>query len=264
MAAEGVAVPDQAGDITSTSYTSETFGLKLNGKFNPRVDSFKDLKLRKDDRCSVPSLEGSRGSHQSSLEVPELFQESQYNLLEDGSGSFSSRSLELQSNSLRIQNSSPGMQVISFGIHDSYLDISENSGYMQEACPEMLGGHSRGQEEDTIHGMQDTCQGYSSSDTGLENLNSFAERGTAVSSLEPTVLPQDTVCEQQQPSVSRECTDGLNTYELAGPVSPLGTVSPLDTGRGVRNYSCSQCPGLVFSLLDGPNSIKDHVRTMHQ
>ena len=44
----------------------------------------------------------------------------------------------------------------------------------------------------------------------------------------------------------------------------LTAVSPLDTGRGVRTYSCNQCPDQTFDLLDGPRSAKEHVATFHK
>ena len=49
--------------------------------------------------------------------------------------------------------------------------------------------------------------------------------------------------------------EGLHEYGIH--------VSPLDTGRGVRTYTCNQCPELVFDLLDGPLSAKEHVATHH-
>ena len=43
-------------------------------------------------------------------------------------------------------------------------------------------------------------------------------------------------------------------------------VSPGEVNTGIRNYKCtisSQCSHLVFSSLDGPNSVKEHVKIYH-
>ena len=43
----------------------------------------------------------------------------------------------------------------------------------------------------------------------------------------------------------------------------LAGIPPLAVQRGVRVYSCSQCPGLSFGALDGPDSILQHVKNAH-
>jgi hypothetical protein len=40
-------------------------------------------------------------------------------------------------------------------------------------------------------------------------------------------------------------------------------VPPLYTVQGVRDYACSLCPGLIFHLLEGPGSVKEHLALIH-
>jgi hypothetical protein len=46
--------------------------------------------------------------------------------------------------------------------------------------------------------------------------------------------------------------------ETGGPAVP-----PLYTMQGVRDYACSLCPGLLFRLLEGPGSVKEHLAAVH-
>ena len=49
-----------------------------------------------------------------------------------------------------------------------------------------------------------------------------------------------------------------SSLETGGPAVP-----PLYTVQGVRDYACSLCPGLVFGLLEGPGSVKEHLAALH-
>ena len=42
-------------------------------------------------------------------------------------------------------------------------------------------------------------------------------------------------------------------------------VAPLDVSRGVRDYSCSfyECRNLHFTALDGPHSVREHMKLHH-
>ena len=46
---------------------------------------------------------------------------------------------------------------------------------------------------------------------------------------------------------------------------PSRCVAPLDVSRGMRDYTCSHvsCRHLQFTCLDGPNSVREHMKLYH-
>jgi hypothetical protein len=60
---------------------------------------------------------------------------------------------------------------------------------------------------------------------------------------------------------------GAEVSPAASPAACLETggpaVPPLYTVQGVRDYTCSLCPGVRFHLLEGPNSVKEHLAQLH-
>ena len=71
-------------------------------------------------------------------------------------------------------------------------------------------------------------------------------------------------CYTAATAVADESEDGrpdgseVSLLETGGPAVP-----PLVTMQGVRDYACSLCPGLVFRLLEGPGSVKEHLAAVH-
>ena len=155
------------GAITSpstrkhTMYDQEAFGLRVNGKFNPAVDLFRDLKLRRPTPAVVNG---------SCLE------------------------------NCHISNS--------------------NS---TEECD----------EDDTSN-------------------DSAASEGRAEVS-EESQNDEDDAAEEKNIALPKG--HGTSTQSTL--------VSPLEVQSGVKKYKCPQCPGLVFHMFDGPNSVKEHFKDYH-
>ena len=57
----------------------------------------------------------------------------------------------------------------------------------------------------------------------------------------------------------------LATVKTEDSEVPERCVAPLDVSRGMRDYSCSHatCRHLQFSCLDGPSSVREHMKLYH-
>ena len=200
----------------------ENFGLKLNGKFNPRLDSFKDLKLKPAVRVS--SIQSS--SVQSSLVH---------------FSTVKSHSVQSTNSTQNTELQNPQQELPSF---PSWRNIKNES---------MEGGWDRKREVGWGKGRENSTARVCNE----EWVNTREEEG------------------------GKKWKDGWGNYEEegCGNVSKEGwenivdegrceawgeLVSPLEAQSGVRRYTCNQCPGAIFNLLDGPSSVREHVQLRHQ
>ena len=62
-------------------------------------------------------------------------------------------------------------------------------------------------------------------------------------------------------------TGGFDLSQVKGEDTEVGDrcVAPTMVSRGIRDYSCSfyECRNLHFTALDGPHSVREHMKLHH-